>query len=231
MSVESLRGQGLINNDVQQATTPTSKQTSAASSNGVAFLTPPPSPHTQRSEPPTPTPPGPSLSKKETLPTPDASPSSVARRGRATQPKSLGQDLSRDPSQEAKNPSSDNPGNLARSRTPSAAPRAQARPVRPRPSNRHVRSTLELIEQVCDTKYKRRNGEFYRERKLLPNEYRQLLSQVNEFEDDDELKKYFYDKLRYDALLIVTILMAEYFAANLVSGSIIRLLTKHSRFV
>jgi hypothetical protein len=89
---------------------------------------------------------------------------------------------------------------MARSRTHVAAPPAQAQIVCPRPSNPRIRSTLELIEQGRDSRYKRRLGEFYSQRKLLPNAYKQLLKLIKESEDV-ELITYFNDKLRYEDLL------------------------------
>ena len=56
----------------------------------------------------------------------------------------------------SKGPPSDKADKMARSRTPAAAPRDEARSVCRRPSNPRIRSTLELIEQIRDTRYKRR---------------------------------------------------------------------------
>jgi hypothetical protein len=148
----------------------------------------------------TPSPPGPSFWEKKTILTPDASPSSIILRGRSTKPRTPCQDSIRDPSQEARGPPSDNADNLARSRTSAAAPRAQARSVCRRPSNPHIRSTLELIEKVRDSRYKRRLGEYYSQTKLLPNEYKQLLKLIKDSEDVG-LRTYFDDKLRYEDLL------------------------------
>jgi hypothetical protein len=100
----------------------------------------------------------------------------------------------------AKSPALDNPDDMARSRTPAAAPPHQAQSDYSRPSNPRIRSTLELIEKVRDSRYKRRLGEYYSQRKLLPNEYKQLLKLIKDSEDV-ELRTYFDDKLRYEDLL------------------------------
>lgn len=195
MSIES--GQNLIGKNVQQTSTINNKQLPASSSTGVALVTPPPSPQARRIETHTPTPPEPSLWEKKTILTPDASPSSIILRGRSTKPCTPCRDSILDPPQEARGFPSDNADNLARSRTPAAAPRAEARSVCPRPSNPRIRSTLELIEQVRDTRYKRRLGEYHSQRKLLPREYEQLQKLIKDSEDE-KLKTYFNDELKYE---------------------------------
>ena len=67
-----------------------------------------------------PTPPEPSLLASKTVPTPDASLSSIILRGRSTKPRTPCQDSIRDPSQEAMGSPSDNADNLTRSRAPAA---------------------------------------------------------------------------------------------------------------
>lgn len=222
MSVESPRGQNPISENVQQTSTINNKQLPADSSARAALVTLPPSPQARRSEAHTPTPPGPSLGKKKTIPTPDASPLSIVLRGRSTKPRTPCEEPTRDPSQEARRFSSDNADNLARSTTPAAAPRAQAPSVCPRPSNPRIRNTLELIEQVRDSRYKRRLGEFYRERKLLPTEYEKLVKLIKGSKDE-KLKTYFSDELKYEDHLSESCgsLVTGHLGANLISGTTI----------
>lgn len=197
MSVESLRGQNPISKNVQQNSTINKKQIKADPSTRVGLVTPPPSPRARRSGVYTPTPPGPSLREKKPVLTPDSSPLSIVLRGRSTEPRTLCEISTGDHCQEASRFSSDNADNLARSRTPAAAPRAQASSVCPRPPNRRIRSTLELIEQVRDSRYKRRLGEFHGQRKLLPTEYEKLVKLIRESKDEN-LKAYFSDELKYE---------------------------------
>lgn len=220
MSVESLRGENPISKNIQQTSIISNKQLPADSSTRVPLVTPPPSPQARRSEAHTPTRPGPSLWEKKTILTPDASPLSIVLRGRSTKPRTPCEDPIRDPSQEARRFSSDNADNLARSTTPAAAPRGQAPSVCPRPSNHRIRYTLELIEQVRDSKYKRRLGEFHKERKLLPTEYEKLVKLIKD-SGDEKLKTYFNDQLKYENRFSETYRTLEIgnLGANLVSDS------------
>lgn len=200
MSVEVSPAETGTGDTVQQTTTRTStkQQSPSAASETAALLTPPPSPQTRRSHNASLTPQRPTCLENKKLPTSDSSRESVTLREPVLKSTALEQKKDQEePTQATQDVDPSNLDNLARVRTPAGASRAQVGSVCPRPSNKRVRSALELIEQVRDTKYRLHNGEFYSERKLLPNEFKQLLSLITASQDI-ELKTYYYDKLRYD---------------------------------